>query len=730
MDTSLSSFVGHTRDMAAIIDQLRQVRLLTLTGAGGVGKTRLAAAVATSLSQEYGDGTWLCELAPIREAAAVEESLLTALGIKQQQGATVMQSLLNVLRGRRLLLILDNCEHVIDTVSHLAQAIVSSCPAVTVLATSRQPLNIEGEQRWPVEPLSVVAPGGAEAPDGAAGHKPAAAAEPAAAVRLFRDRAASADPAFDGSSAEAIAEICERLDGVPLAIELAAARVPALGTDELRRRLDDRFRLLTAGPRTDPRHRSLSAVVDWSYDLLSDEEQIVFSRLSVFAGSFTLDAAEQVCCSGSIERGSVAVLVAGLVDASMLVRDRTGTAGDRLRLLETLRQYAAERLAAHGDTDLLRHRFAEYYAGLAETAEPQIRGPDEAAWVSRLDDELDNLRAAHQHAIGADDVELALRLPAALHYYAFFRLRDEVHGWAEASLALTGDRWHRLLAQVQGAAAERAGHHGDLHRAIGLAERGLAAARDPLSKIRPLETLAVVALYEGRLDDCFGYAREALEVTVPAHEHYNTAFAYLHQVLSCIYGGDRPAARRLMSKVQEAAELCGNPTHLAWTAYCRGELLSAEDADAALARFEDAVAIADTVRNSFTAGVARVSIGTLRSRHGDTGDALRSFHEVIEHWYRVNDWVHQWTTLRNLIDLFARLEANLDAAVLYGAVVHPRTGATAFGADQERMSAVASSLRKAIGDDDFEAAVARGGQLSDDQAVGYALHGIERALQG
>ncbi|MDN5855809.1 MAG: hypothetical protein L0K86_23805, partial [Actinomycetia bacterium] len=602
--------------------------------------------------------------------------------------------------------VLDNCEHVVDAAGRLAQRVAASCPQVTVLATSRQPLAVDGERRWIVEPLSTEM-----------------------ATRLFTDRAAEMDPGFDpGADPGAVTEICRRLDGVPLAVELAAARVAALGARELARRLDQRFGLLTAGPRGTARHRTLRAMVDWSYDLLPDPERAVFDRLSAFAGSFTLDAAEQVCGDSDVAHDEIAGMVAELTDRCLVVADRSGPE-PRYRLLETLRQYAAQRLAERGEADEVAGRFVAHYLDLAERAEPHIRGPAEARWVDTLDRELDNLRAAQHHALRLPDPNAAVRLPVALHYYAFHRLRSEVATWAESALALPGTERHPLFAALCGTAAEGAGNRGDLSRARELADRGLAAARgDQQAAQRSLETHAAIALYEGRLDDCQGYARRWLASTEPAGEHYHTAFGHLHLALASSYGGDERAARSSAVTTRGHAEAAANPTQLAWSAYAQGETLSDDDPDLGLAYLQEAVQRAESVHSRFAAGVARVALSALRSRHGSVPDALQSFREVIEHWQQLGDWTHQWTTLRNLTGLFTRTGADEAAAILHGAVAHVRTGAAAFGAQQQQLADVADTLTERLGMDGFDAAAARGAGLTDGEVVDYALTEIDHTL--
>jgi predicted ATPase/DNA-binding SARP family transcriptional activator len=708
----VTSFVGREAEVAAVSAALREARLLTLTGVGGVGKTRLALAVAAAVERSYPDGVRFCELAPVAEPAAVAPAVATALGVARPGRGTAEDGVVAALRGRCLLLVLDNCEHLVDAAGRLAHRLIAECPRVTVLATSRQPLAVNGEHRRPVAPLPLPT-----------------ADDPGPAVQLFADRAAAADPAFDpAAEAATAAEICRRLDGVPLAIELAAARAAVLGPGELARRLDQRFRLLSSGPRTSQRHRSLAALVDWSYELLSPVERTVFARLSVFTGSFTLHAAEEVCSGDGIERGDVAAIVGELADRSLVVVDRAGHT-PRYRLLETLRQYGSDRLAAADAAGRVRHRFVAHFLKIAECAEPHLRGRDEAYWVARLDRELDNLRGAHHRALESGDLDAAVRLPVALHYYAHFRIRSEIPTWAERALDLPGVGAHRLLAPLCGTAAEGAGNRGDLARARELADRGLlAAGGETEAALRPLETHAVVALYEGRLRDCAVAAERVRRIAEAAGEPFHVAFGLLHEALACAYAGDRAAAGELADAAARYARAAGNPSQLAWAAYAHGEALADDDPDRALGHFEECIARAEPVRNAMVIGVAQVAVSAVRSRHGSTIAALRSFRDVIEHWRHVDDRTHQWTTLRNLTELLARVHADEAAAVLHGAVTHPGSGAPAFGSGRRRLAATAAELTARLGESAFAAATLRGAALSAEEVATFACAEIERAI--
>ncbi|HWS81019.1 MAG TPA: AAA family ATPase [Rubrobacter sp.] len=365
----LSSFVGREKELAEVGRLLKETRLLTLTGSGGCGKTRLALAAAGELEGMFEDGVWLVELAPLADPSLVPQAVASALGVRQQSGRPLSGSLSGYLRHKRALVVLDNCEHLIGACADLVDALLRSCPGLRILGTSREALGITGEVAWPVPSLSL--------PD--LRRLPEVASLPRyESARLFIERAAAVKPSFalTERNAVAVAQVCYRLDGIPLAVELAAARTKMLSVEQIAGRLDDCFGLLTDGGRTAmPRHQALHATMEWSHELLGREERVLFRRLSVFAGEFTLEAAESVCTGENLERDDVLELLSHLVDKSLVVvREEDGEA--RYRLLEKVRQYAREKLDGTGDEAEVGRRHLGFYVVLAEEAEKELSGPD------------------------------------------------------------------------------------------------------------------------------------------------------------------------------------------------------------------------------------------------------------------------------------------------------------------------------------------------------------------
>jgi predicted ATPase/DNA-binding CsgD family transcriptional regulator len=467
----LSSFVGRGREISEVENLLSGQRLLTLTGPGGSGKTRLALAVASGVLRDYEDGVWLVELASLSDPDLVPQAVASAVGVRETPGTDLVDSLCVYLASRgMMLLILDNCEHLVEACADLVTMLLRSCPDLHILVTSREALRVPGEALFAVLPLSLPDPR----------HLPTVESLPAyEATGLFveRTRAVRPDFALDEGNALAIAQICYRLDGIPLAIELAAARSRVLSVEQISSRLDESFRLLAAGSRRYmPRHRTLRATMDWSYELLAEEEQTLFRRLAVFAGGWTLEAAEMVCAGEGLDQGEVLDLLTSLVDKSLvLMAERDGKA--RYRLLETVRQYASEKLEESDEAGEVRSRHAAWFVALAEEAEPHLKGYRQEAWLGSLETEHDNLRVALSWAVERRKAELGLRLGGALGEFWFLRgYLDEGRRWLEAALA-NGEAPESARARPLGRAAWIAWEQGDYERSVALSEECVALSR-------------------------------------------------------------------------------------------------------------------------------------------------------------------------------------------------------------------------------------------------------------
>ena len=451
-----TSFIGRESEIAAIEAMLVRTRLLTLTGSGGSGKTRLSLHAAADVLDQFPDGAWFVELASLADPALVPQTVATVLGLKEEPGKPLRRRSSRISRPGELLLILDNCEHLLDACAKVADALVRQCPDVTILASSREALGIAGEQTYRVPSLSLPDRRDVPTPQTLSMYE---------SVQLFIDRALLVRPEFEvtNRNAPALASLCHHVDGIPLAIELAAARVRSLSVEEIDSRLDQRFRLLTGGSRTAlPRHQTLRALIDWSYDLLHETERLLLQRLSVFAGGWTLAAAEAVCAGEGVDKGEILDLLTSLADKSLVLAEQKD-GHSRYRLLETVRQYAQDRLGEREGEAEWQGRHLAYFVGLAEEAQPHITDSTQVMWLDRLEAERDNFRSALTwSAARPADTEGGLRLATALQQ--FWRARGQLgdgRGHLDALLAASVGASTPLRAKALNAAGLLAWVQGD-----------------------------------------------------------------------------------------------------------------------------------------------------------------------------------------------------------------------------------------------------------------------------
>jgi predicted ATPase len=574
-------FIGREREMVAVREALSANRLVTITGTGGSGKTRLALEVASGLLDEYPDGVWQVQLAPLADPALVPRAVAKVLGI-QESGGSTLAAVLDFLQFKRILLLLDNCEHLVAACADVADAIVRACPLVRVLATSQEPLNILGESAHSLAPLSLPWADGSLQIDDLSRSE---------AVRLFVDRARLANSAFalTDENAAAVARVCQRLDGIPLAIELAAARVKVLAVDQIDARLDDRFRLLTAGSRTaEPRQRTLQAAIDWSYDLLVGPARTVFDRLSVFAGGFDLAAAEAVCAGDGVRPDDVLYLLSNLVDKSLvLVDERRGAA--RYRLLQTIRQYAGEKLNVSGEAPAVRTRHRDYYLLFAERAERELKGPDQSVWLDRLEAEHDNFRAALEwsKSDGARS-DAYLRLAGALWEFWLVRGHQrEGSEWLESALALAPPESDAARARALHGAGALARIRSDYVRAVECHEQALDLWRrlgDMSHAASALNYLGIVRQWRGEYDEAWRVFGEALEISREINDPWEIALALKNLgVIAHVRGESERATTlyeeslRLSRSLDNAWEIASTLNNLAVLMASRSDFRRASD---------------------------------------------------------------------------------------------------------------------------------------------------------
>ena len=684
-----STLVGRDADLAGVEACLASARLVTLCGPGGVGKTRLAMAVAERAAPRYRWGARLVALAPVTEPGAVATVVADALGLSVEAGGA--EAALAGAGNLDLLIVLDNCEHVIEAAARAASILLSGGGRVRLLATSRERLAIDGEQVWPLEPLAC---------DG----------DDPPARRMFVERARGVRPDAVSSPVQVAAadRIVHRLDGLPLAIEMAAARAATMPVVDLAERLDDLAPLTSTRRDTEDRHRTLAAVVEWSAALLDPDDRDLLEDLSVFAS--TIHETDVAAVTG---RTAPLEALGRLAERSLLITDvdRGG-----FRMLATIRDHAARRLAYSGRGDGLAAKHAQQVTALVEAADRDLRSQMELTAAQRLDALIPDLRAAQAWASRRDRA-LAVRLCAAVHLFAQSRMRDEPLGWAEG---LADDLAGEPGAQVVlAAAAQRAVHAGDLGRAEQLAE--LAVDPTGADACVGLEILADVALFRGDLDRAESLAhRVLLAAQKRGDDHAMTAGRSI-MALAAAY------ARRFA----EAEALLGGdwdrpvaPSEIGWMAYTEGEVVLDRDPPRALALLERAVALADSVGNRYLGGVARVSACSLRARVGDPDEAADAFATVIEQWSRQGARILQLTTLRNLVVLLARIGRAPEAAELLGAVERDVPAPT-FGEEAARLQGARRWVHDRLGPTAARH-LAAGAVLTLDEAADRARGWLER----
>ena len=653
----VSSFVGRERELARAVAALEEARVVTLTGVGGVGKTRLAYQVAGEVLPGFGDGAWLCELAPVRDPTAVVDAVAGVFDVAARSGQTLEQALIDFLRGKRLLLVLDNCEHLLESISELVAALERSCPRLVVLATSREGFGIDGERILAVPSLR--APSADAELDEVAGSD---------AVRLFVERAQAvkADFAVTPGNASAVAQVCRRLDGVPLAIELAAARIPAMNPAELARRLDRRFEFLAGGRRgAVERHQTLRAAIDWSYDLLTEPAQRLLDRLAVFAGGCTLDSAEAVCCGDSVDPATVWELLAGLVGQSLVVAEDHGVE-TRYRLLETIRQYGEERLDEHAETAALRRRHAEHYVTLGGTLRDQLIGPQYVEIGNRLAAEEDNFLAAMSWAIDTVDVDLAFRL---LRAFPIAPVQVGLRLWlpAEPILSLPGASEHADYAYGLAVAAVRAAFRGDRQRAEELCDQALAAEPGTgphfQDNVEWLVNTARIALAfaVGDWHDAAVHSERAAEINwIDGRDVVNLSGAAQCYMMA----GDADAAVPLATEGLAAARRLGAPYLIAMSLSALAGALADRDPARASALLRESVDISAALHYENTNEVTQAVLVAARLR--DVPFALELAKPAVRHLH----WSGDRPQLAGVLNVVAWAIADTDpdaAATIQGA---------------------------------------------------------------
>jgi predicted ATPase/class 3 adenylate cyclase len=719
-----TSFIGRKRELRELRKLVPASRLVTLTGPGGSGKTRLAIQLAAELVETYPEGVWLIDLAPLRDPALVPQTVASALGVREVPGRLLTQTLADWLKPRRLLLLLDNCEHVVEACAQLAATVMRTCPDLTLLATSREVIGIPGEVVWSVPTLSAPDPRQLEA---AAAH--AASSLPQyEAVRLFIDRAGLVRPGFalTYQNARALAHICHRLDGIPLAIELAAGRVKALSPEQIAARLDDRFRLLTGGSRVAlPRHQTLRATIDWSYELLSEPERAVLRRLSVFAGGWTLEAAEAVCAGKGVDAMDVLELQAHLIDKSLVIAEPEAGGETRYRLLATNREYAFEHLVREGEIEEARRRHAEFHVALAEKADPALKGKNQAEWLKRLESEHDNLRAALSWGRGQDR-PVAARIACGLcRFWSARGYLAEGREWLERVVE-DMDVAPALQVRVLNSAGVFANSQADYTRAIELWERALALGRtvgDAREILRSLTNLAGAYVQLGDVDRATKLLVEALAMCSDQKQMRASILGNLGYVK--YVQGDSSSGRALWETCLQLNREIGDTNNilialnnLTWSRLSEG------NADEAEELVEEALALSMQLGTSTAGCQVLENMAWIAEIRGQDERAVSLNKEALK-MARHSGGPRQYLSILRGLGALALKKRQLErAARLYAASsniadAHEFHGNTPL--ENNRLEGNVAAIRSGLGEAAFERAWAEGRAMSLDEALELAL---------
>ncbi|MEO7119296.1 MAG: adenylate/guanylate cyclase domain-containing protein [Candidatus Limnocylindrales bacterium] len=715
----MTSFVGRERELADVVSRLRsQERLVTLVGVGGTGKTRLMLQAAAEAVERFPDGVWLVELAPITDPELIAQEIARSLGLQEEPGQSREGSLVDFLRSKRLLLLLDNCEHLIGPVATMVQRLLGDCPTLRVMATSREPLGVDGESIFPVPSLASTE-----------------------AVRLFVERAVAMLSGFslDPASTLTIEEICVRLDGIPLAIELAAARINALSVQEIADRLDDRFRLLTGGRRTAvPRQQTLQALIDWSWDLLEEGDRRLLRRLSVFAGGWTAEAAAAVAADpdSDTQLGTIDGL-GRLADRSLIVVEHGDTT--RYGMLETIRQYARDRLVASGEAEQLRVRHLGFFADVTAEAALYLRGPDVTRWLERLDPDIDNLRAALDWAF-ASDARAALEMWLSMtEYWAarvvgsesvdqLERVVESVRTLDESAPGMASTERSILTARILAAVAQASALFDLRPATLDWARESLVIARrtgDPSAIAHALSALTLASLFTGHADELEDPSDELIAIAKQVGEWAIVAYVLSGSAqASARFDPKRSAA--LMATASEAGRRSGSPRAIAFVALARANVAGfTGDVAGARAAFAEAEERYGEVADPRGQLMARSDLAHVLRRAGALAEAEELYRGTIPEW----QYGGNRGAIANQLECFAylALEHRQDgrAVRLLGAADNLREVAQSpvpvLDFEREEWDRAMALLHERVDAKSFDADWSAGRALTTDAAVTFAL---------
>ena len=723
----LTTFIGRERERQEIEGFLGTARLLTLLGMGGLGKTRLALQIGAGVMDAYPDGVWFIDLQTIRDPALVTGETARVLGVREEAGRPLMQTLCAHLKSRKLLLILDNCEQIIDASADLSSAILRAAPDVRILTTSRTALRVPGEQTYLVQPLPLPSKGGG-----------LETLSESTAVQLFVERAKLHKPSFalTAREAPAIAELVARLEGIPLALELAAARVRALSLAEINKRLQDRYKLLVSGDRTlQARQQTLRALVDWSYDLLQDNEQILLARIAVFAGSFDLAAAEAICGVDPLAADDMLDLITSLVEKS-LINLEEGDEGSRYRALETIRDYAREKLVQRQEQAALAAAHCNYFFSFAKASNQGLQGPEQAEWTRRVENSLDDLRAAVALSLakGVDPI-ISVKLEVAL--MGFWMLRgysSEGRRYVRASLELpevrASDAIHAHALYVGACLAEGQANYAE---ALQMLQACLALRRNlgsPIDIAASLSTLSLVRLHTGDADGARKDEEEAVTIFRSIENRIGEAIGLLHLGQIHFYLEEDMQAHVYFEQCLKIAREIEYREIEREAELLLGEsLLSSSDMPGACKRFTRSLDVCREAEDKRGEAAALWWLGKWDLQSGDLEGARVRLNGALRAFQAFEMYEELLGCLEDHAALMCAMGAAHDALRVYASVEVARERLTLrrYPRGQRRWSEAITDVRLQVGDAAFDKAWTEGRAWSVDDAIAHARSGIERS---
>lgn len=722
LPVELTSFIGRNRELGEVKDLVSASRLVTLTGAGGCGKTRLALRVAAELTDQYMDGVYWVELARLTDPTLVPQALAKALSVVEQPGYPLMNMLSDLLGDRQILLVLDNCEHLLGACAQLVEAL-AGCLNITVLATSREPLGVSGEMRYPVHPLEL----------------PAAwistdEIRRVESVQLFIERARSILPSFGltADNAETVSTICRDLDGIPLAIELASARVNVLSVNQIRERLDRRLDLLVSTTRAEERHRTLRAAIDWSYDQLSSSEHLLLQRLTLFPAGFTLSTAEWACGWGEIQRKDVLDLLSSLVSKSLVVAETLQGSEARYRLLVTIRQYAQEKLRASGDWTESYDRYLACWLQLTEEVAPKLHEQYQHMWFDWLETENDNIRAALTWASEQGHIEAGMRIGTAL--YSFWQTRAyirEAYTWYEQFLDQTNDNVP-LAVHVNALtySAIMASFLGDAVTAMARGQEAVALCEAAGEEGEPLLAVALIGVASGAgaagdYQTSYRIGERLVELYRELGDLVSLGTGIMMQGGMAIALGKHNTARLLLEESMALARAAGDKYRIALTLNYMGDLARSERQVAqAQAIYEESLSILRELGATKEMPAILHNLAYVCLYQGDIERAQALFYESLEAQRAQNNREGILEGLRGFAALASASGLAAEGASLYAAAAANGRGdsASLWALEKLEYEHYIELARARLSDAEFEAEQAKGRALSMQQAIEYALN--------